>query len=187
MGETQKALVDDATLIARARAGEAEAFGELYGRYFDSIYRYLRSRVEEDRDAEDLAENVFLRALQSLGRYRERGWPFSAFLNQVAKNALADHYRQRREEEQLSDADAHPTAARELDDQVARSEDVEAIRRALSALPPDYQEVIRLRVQLGMSTQNVASWMRRSEGAVRILLFRALERLRQQMNDERQG
>ena len=67
----------DADLVARARVGEAEAFGQLYLRYFDPIFRYVRTRLPEAPDAEDMAETVFLRAFQALPGYRERGWPFS--------------------------------------------------------------------------------------------------------------
>ena len=163
MGETSKALADDAVLIARARAGEVEAFGELYRRHFDPIYRYLRARVEDSRDAEDLTETVFLRAFQSLGRYKERGWPFSAFLYQVAKNALVDHYRQRKGEEQLSAAEHRETPSHPLDEGVIRSEEASAARRAMADLPVDYQEVIRLRVWWGMPAPSVAAWMGRCQ------------------------
>src|SRR3972149_8109230 len=102
----------DAELVTRARAGQVEAFGELYLRYFDAIFRYLRTRLSEAQDAEDMTETVFLRAFQSLPNYRERGWPFSAFLYQVARNALTDHYRQRRAETELSQAEQSGTPAR---------------------------------------------------------------------------
>lgn len=187
MGERPKALDEDAVLIARARAGEVECFGELYRRYFVSIYRYLRLRVEDERDAEDLAETVFLRAFQSLRGYRERGWPFSAFLYRVAKNALVDHYRQQKSQEPLSAAEHIETSPGPLDEGVIRSEEAEAVGKALAELPADYQEVIRLRVLLGMPTPSVAAWMGRSQGAIRVLLFRALRSLRRRLDDEREA
>src|SRR3990170_4792475 len=109
----------DSDLVARARAGEVEAFGQLYLRYFDPIFRYLRTRLADAQDAEDMAETVFLRAYQSLPNYRERGWPFSAFLYQVARNALTDHYRQRRPETELSQAEQSGTPARGLAEDLA--------------------------------------------------------------------
>ena len=168
----------DADLVARARAGDREAFGALYQRYFDPIFRYLCVRVERAEDAEDLTATVFLRAYRSLGRYRERGWPFSAFLYQVARNALVDHYRKRPREGDLADAAALGTPARGLDDEMERAEHLREMRRALATLPPDYQEVIRLRVLLSLPTETTAQWMERSPGAVRVLLYRALAALR---------
>ena len=168
----------DADLVARARAGDGEAFGELYRRYFDPIFRYLCVRVERDEDAEDLAATVFFKAYRSLDRYRERGWPFSAFLYQVARNALVDHYRKRRLESGLAEAADLGTQPRALDDELERAERVQAMRQALAQLPPDYQEVIRLRVLLSLPTETTAQWMERSPGAVRVLLYRALAGLR---------
>lgn len=172
---------NDADLVARARAGDGEAFGELYRRYFDPIFRYLCVRVERDEDAEDLAATVFLRAYRSLDRYRERGWPFSAFLYQVARNALVDRYRKRPLESDLAEAVDLGTAPRALDDELVRAERLRAMRQALAELPPDYQEVIRLRVLLSLPTDTTAQWMERSPGAVRVLLYRALAALRMRL------
>jgi RNA polymerase sigma-70 factor (ECF subfamily) len=179
MGKT----TSDSDLIARARKGETEAFGELYRRYFDPIFRYLRLRVAQDSDAEDLAETVFLRAYQSLPRYRERGWPFSAFLYQVARNALADHYRKRRSETELTEAEGLGTTARALDEDLIMAEKIRTVQQAMVGLSTDYQEVIRLRILLGLTTETAAQWMGRSEGAVRVMLFRALTALRTKLND----
>jgi len=173
----------DADLVERARAGDGEAFGELYRRYFDPIFRYLCVRVDRAEDAEDLAGTVFLRAYRSLDRYRERGWPFSAFLYQVARNALVDHYRKRPRESGLAEAIDLGTGPRELDDDLERAERVQAMRQALAELPPDYQEVIRLRVLLSLPTETTAQWMERSPGAVRVLLYRALAALRSKLSE----
>jgi len=97
--------LDDARLIERAKLGEVEAFGCLYERYLESIYRYIRTRVAEARTAEDLTEIVFLRSFESLSRYKEKGLRFSAFLYQVARNLLVDHYRQEKEELPIESAD----------------------------------------------------------------------------------
>ena len=181
MGEDAHTLENDSKLIARAQGGEVEAFGELYQRYLDLIYRYIRVRVAEDRIAEDLTEVVFLRSFEVLGRYKERGRPFSAFLYQVARNLLVDHYRQRKEEVSIEDANQMAASAPAVDEQVIQSERIREIGHALTSLPPDYQEVIRLRVILALSTADVAAWMNRSEGAIRVLLHRALTTLRNQL------
>ena len=89
-------MLDEDDLIARARQGDREAFADLYQRYLPMIYAYVRARVFDDHDAEDLTEQVFLRAYQSLSRYHGRGWPYSAFLYRVARNLLVDHIRRSR-------------------------------------------------------------------------------------------
>lgn len=184
MDEQARAERSDAELIALAKGGEAEAFGELYRRYLDPIYRYVQVRVSDDSLAEDLSEMVFLRAFETLGSYRERGHPFSAFLYRVARNLVVDHYR-RREELSLEHA---PEQAGPMDvaGEVARREQLRSVQAALAKLPEDHQEVIRLRVVLGLPTAEAATWMGRSEGAVRVLLHRALKSLRERLGDAEQ-
>ncbi|MEW6567612.1 MAG: sigma-70 family RNA polymerase sigma factor [Chloroflexota bacterium] len=170
---------EDAELVARAQRGDVGAFGVLYQRYYKVIYRYLRSRLSEDPVAEDMTAAVFLRSFEALDSYRERGWPFSAFLYRVAKNLLADHFRRKRPEVPFERADLAATDS--LDERVVEEERTQVLRQALEALPRDYQEVIRLRVLLGLPTAMAATWLGRSEGATRVLLSRALERLRQEV------
>ena len=183
MSEAQRPSAPDSVLIARAQRGEVEAFGELYEHYMEPIYRYLHSWVGNSGDAEDLTETVFLRSFQALPRYQDRGLPFSAFLYRVARNVLVDHHRQRRDEATIEEADRQGEGAGQLDEVLIRRERLMALRQALAALPPDYGEVIRLRLLLGLPTGTVAAWMGRSEGAARVLLFRALKALRQRLTD----
>lgn len=184
MVEDNNSLPADAELIAQAKAGQIEAFGELYQRYLDPIYRYIRIRVAEDNIAEDLTELVFLRAFEALRRYKERGRPFSAFLYQVARNLLVDHYRQQKREVPLETADDMAVSDPTIDEHIMRSERIEMLQRAMVDLRPDYQEVIRLRVILALPTATVAEWMGRSEGAVRVLLHRALNSMRERLVED---
>lgn len=184
MVEDINPLPADAELIAQAKAGQIEAFGELYQRYLDPIYRYIRIRVAEDNIAEDLTELVFLRAFEALSRYKERGKPFSAFLYQVARNLLVDHYRQQKREVPLEDADDMAATDSTIDEHIMRSERIEMLQRVMVDLRPDYQEVIRLRVILALPTATVAEWMGRSEGAVRVLLHRALNSMRERLVED---
>ncbi len=171
----------DSELISRAKEGEIEAFGELYQRYIDLIYRYIRSRVSEDGSAEDLTEMVFLKAFETLDRYQERGWPFSSFLYKVARNQLADHYRRQKDEVSLEEANDLEAPTNSLDRGAILDERIQVLQNALEKLPEDYQEIIRLRVLLEIPTPDVAAILNRSEGAIRVLLHRALKALRKQM------
>lgn len=179
-------LIDqpDSELVVRAQNGDRDAFGELYTRYLTPIYRYLRSRLSDPRDAEDLTESAFLKAYQALPRYRERGWPFSAYLYQVARNALADHFRRRRPETDLDRALSAPAPDPGPAEHVEQGEMMLDLAAAVRSLPEDYQEVIRLRLLLGLPTSTAAQWMRRSEGATRVLLFRALRALRKRVKEQ---
>lgn len=175
----------DSDLVSRAQAGETDAYAELYQRYVDPIYRYVRMRLGEDRAAEDLTEMVFLRSYEALPGYRERGHPFSAYLYRVARNLLVDHYRSKRQEVPLDEADLEDHASAPEDGLIRQDRD-QAIRLALASLPADYQEVIRLRVVMALPTATVAEWMGRREGSVRVLLHRALKALRKKVEDVEQ-
>ena len=175
---------DDSRLVALAKRGDEDAFAELYRSYADSIYRYALSRGLPPADAEDVVSTVFMKAYQSLPGYRERGWPFSAYLYRIARNALIDEYRKDRHEASGEEAWDRPEPGAEVDDQVARRAQLTAVRQALAGLPEDYQEVIRLRLLLELPTATVAAWMGRKEGAVRVLLHRALLALRARMGSD---
>jgi len=181
MSEEIIQTLDDARLIERAKQGEVEAFGCLYERYLESIYRYIRTRVAEERTAEDLTETVFLRSFESLSRYKEKGLRFSAFLYQIARNLLVDHYRQKEEELPLESVDQISVSPSRIDDIIVIQDQVDRLRVGLEALPEEYREIIRLRVLLELSTTECAEWIGRSEGAVRVLLHRAMKALKRQV------
>ncbi|HLC01468.1 MAG TPA: sigma-70 family RNA polymerase sigma factor [Anaerolineales bacterium] len=183
MGEGTERSASDSDLISLAQSGDADAFGELYLRYVNPIYRYIRMRVGDAHAAEDLTEMVFLRSFESLPGYRERGHPFSAFLYRVARNMLVDHYRSKKAEVPLEEADLKEGEPAALEEGVIRKDRDQAILEALASLPLDYQEVIRLRVAMALPTPSVAEWMGRSEVSVRVLLHRALKALRKKVEE----
>ncbi len=183
MNEENRPTSDDAELVHRAQAGDLEAFGDLYERYADPIFRYIFSRVPVEAEAEDLTEAVFLKAFSAIGGYQDKGHPYSAYLYRVAKNTLADHWRGRETTFPLEDAEEIEAQDPVLDDQMIQMEQRAQMAEALTQLPEDYQEVIRLRVLTGMSTRETAWWLQRSEGAVRVLLHRALQALRTNLEE----
>jgi RNA polymerase sigma-70 factor (ECF subfamily) len=177
-------MLDEDELIARARQGDRDAFADLYQRYLPMIYAYVRARVFDDGDAEDLTEQVFLRAFQALARYRPRGWPYSAFLYRIARNLVIDHVRRARRNVPAEAAEEQPDPAPSADEAFIQREDRRRLQQALDRLPPDYQEVIRLRLLLSLPTATAGVWLGRSEGAVRVLLYRAVQALRREMGVE---
>ena len=84
-------------LVAAAKLGDPEAFGALFDHYYAPVYRYVAARVGRPSDAEDLAQLVFVKALEALPRYEVRGVPFGGWLFRLARNVVIDHIRTRRE------------------------------------------------------------------------------------------
>lgn len=175
---------DEAQLLKKARAGDAGAFGELYELYASQVFRFLYAHMDDRLDAEDLTEEVFLRVWRALPGYREQGVPFGGFVFRVARNALIDHYRQRRRtpahlallDEHIKDEQANPAQVLHVDAQ--RSE----VRRFLRQLRADYRTVLSLRFLAELSTHEIAVAMGKSPGAVRVLQHRALAALRKLMS-----
>ncbi len=174
-------MLDEDELIARARQGDRDAFADLYQRHLPMMYAYIRARVFDEVDAEDLTEQVFLRAYQSLSRYRPRGWPYSAFLYRIARNLVIDHVRRAGRTVSAEQAHEQPDPSPSADDALILQEDRWRLKQALDRLPADYQEVIRLRLLLSLPTATAAAWLGRSEGAVRVLLHRAVRALRREL------
>ena len=167
-----------AFLVDKAIIGDAESFGQLYDLYIDRIYRHLYYRVGNASEAEDLAAQVFLNAWRAMGHYRPMGRPFVVWLLTIAHNLLVDYYRARRESTSIDDViiPADDTA-----DPVTLAEKSFAsatLRQAIRKLKRDQQLVVVMRYIDGMDYSDIAGILKKSEGAVRVILHRALVSLR---------
>lgn len=173
-------------LVSRAQNGEREAFALLYQKYFEQIYRYAYLRVGKVQQAEDLTQEVFLKALDAIGSYHYKGAPFSSWLFRIAHNVIIDHYRRKKKESiplvdsMISTDDADSLSA------VERSMDVLAIKNAVETLPPQQKEVISLRFGAEMSVAETARATGKSEGSVKKLQFEALAKLRRLVGNGQQ-
>ena len=93
--------VPDSELVVRAKAGDEAAFTQIYERYAMAIYRYVYFRLGEPELAEDIQAEVFLRMLEGIHRYEDRGWPISAWLYRIARDRTIDMMRRRRKRPQM--------------------------------------------------------------------------------------
>ena len=176
---------DERVLVRRARDGSAHAFGELYERHLDRVYRYVFYRVGSPVEAEDLTEQVFLKAWEAISRYDDRGLPFTAWLYRMAHNLVIDYYRTRRPDVALDEA--QDRAAQ--DDPAAETEaNLEAaeVWAAIGDLNPEQQQVLVLRFIEGLGHDQVATILGKTEGATRVLQHRALAALARAL-ERRQG
>lgn len=169
---------DEKDLIERARKRDPEAFAEIYEKHFDRIYRYVFLRVGNHLEVEDLTQQVFLKALQSISSYKWRGVPLSSWLFRIAHNQVIDYQRKAAKLQAIS-LDV-PTAATSPDPEevVGHEMDVERVRKAIGTLTQLQREVISLRFAGELSTAETARVMGKSEGAVKALQHSALAALR---------
>lgn len=170
----------DAAFVRAAQAGDPRAFGELYERYRQPLYRYCLARSDSPHEAEDMVSDVFLKALESLARYRDQGLPFIAFLYRVARNAAIDRSRKEKGSS-LFEMTVEPRSAVDVEGDAARSLEMDAILGAMRKIKPEYREVILLRFVEGYSAADVAKLLDKAEKAVWNLQQRGLERLRHEL------
>jgi RNA polymerase sigma-70 factor (ECF subfamily) len=169
-------------LVASAQRNPT-AFRGLYEQYARPVYRYLYSKVGNQIDAEDLTSQVFLKALEELGKFRNQGG-FRAWLFSIAYSQAMDYYRKRRAELPL---DAINLASHEPDPLAAtlHQEQIRRMREKIATLPEEEQELIRLRFIAGLRYAEIGAVLKRSEAAVKKDLYRLLARLAEQMEDDR--
>jgi RNA polymerase sigma-70 factor (ECF subfamily) len=150
----------------------------LYQEYYNKVARYAYVRIGDRTEAEDLASEVFLKALDSLKTYQERGLPMQAWIFKIAHNLVVDYLRK------VSQRKTVPIDTVEINDDVdpvAAAENNLEIRRvnqAMQSLTEDQREVVRLRFFGGLTSQEVGNVLNKSDGAVREMQRAALEKLR---------
>ena len=166
-------------LVARSKEGDADAFGALYDRFHPEILRYLTHQLRHRETAEDLAQQVFLKAWQAIPRYQERGAPFKAWLYRMAKNQMIDHFRRQRPTTDLEGVELAEPA--EAEAQVIAAELHDRLGEALDRLSPDHREVLVLRFLMEKSAAEIGQIMARKEVTVRGLQMRALRALRREI------
>jgi RNA polymerase sigma-70 factor, ECF subfamily len=179
---------DEARLIQLAQQGDAGACATLYNRHYDTVYRYCYYRVKDADLAQDLASEVFVRMVQSLGTFRGRGRPLLAWLYTIARNLIADVYRQNRRATHLPLEEAHDLSAdgeEDLSRHVARKIEADCLAAALKHLTEEQRQVILFKFIEDLNNAQVARLLGRSEGAVKSLQHRALQALRRAMEKER--
>jgi RNA polymerase sigma factor (sigma-70 family) len=175
---------DEAMLVQRAVAHDAEAFGKLYDMHVDRLYRHVYYRVGNEQDAEDLTQQVFLKAWQAIHRYKKTASPFVAWLMTISHNLVVDFYRTSKEKVHLevevlaSDPASSPERAAEV------SFEQQRLRGAILQLGSDEQQVVILRFIEGFEFAEIASVLKKKEGNVRVILHRALAKMRESLEKE---
>ncbi|MDP2931107.1 MAG: sigma-70 family RNA polymerase sigma factor [Chloroflexota bacterium] len=171
-------MQDELSLVSQAQQGNKEAFAQLYENYFNKIYRYVVLKMGNRTEAEDVTQQVFLKALKSIYSFKWRGTPFSAWLFRIAHNLVVDHLRKSSKVvmtplyESLPSSDGNPFLITES------RLDIERLRSATKQLTKAQQEVISLRFAADLSVAETAKAIGKSEGAVKALQHSATVALR---------
>ena len=159
--------------IARAKEGDRDAVRLLYIRYSGNVYGYVRSIVRDEKDAEDLTQQVFMKLILVIGKYTDCGVPFSGWLLRLARNVALDHLRRRRPvpTEEVFALDAQHAG----DGSYERSRD---LYEALDTLPDEQRHVMIMRHIVGLSPSEIAQRLGRSESSIHGLHHRGRRALK---------
>lgn len=170
-------------VIEAAQAGDLEALALLYDTHINQVYRYCLARLGHVQDAEDVAEEIFLKMYNGLQSYQWRKVPFAAWLMRIAHNEVVSFTRRNGRRaadselpEELLDRGNHDPA-----ENAERQMALEDLRRAVSLLPEAQREVIILRFAAGLSVADTAKALGKQENNVKVLQHKGMQRLQMLM------
>jgi len=179
--------VSEDICIDRAVKGDKTAFVSIYDKYVDRVYKHVYWRIYNQTDAEDVTQEVFIKAWKGIRKYKATGAPFLAWLLAIARNAVTDHYRRKKNDISLeaveSSGEVAFTGGDNPEAQAENSLEQSRIRNAIMKLKGNKQKVISMRFIDGFSYSEIARALRKSEGAVRVIQYRALRDLRQSLRE----
>lgn len=166
-------------ILAELSKSDPDAFGIIYQRHVRPIYAYIHIRTGNVQDAEDLTTNTFYQALANIPRYKVGNSPFAAWLFRIAHNLTVNHHRDnsRRRTVPLEGA-LDRNVEYDLIGGIIKDEEGDEVRRAISRLPCDRQQLLVLKFVEELPNATIARYMGRTEGSVKALLHRTVVSLR---------
>lgn len=169
-------------LVMGAVNGQTDAFGDLYIIFVEKIYRYVFCHVKSKTFAEDITEEVFLKAWRAIKSCRGKESTFSSWLYRIAHNQMVDEIRKRQRRPALELENVENIS--DNSEGVEKSREQLELAAVIDRLPPNQRQVIILKFIEGLDNPEIARIMDKSEGAIRVLQMRGLSRLREELEKE---
>jgi RNA polymerase sigma-70 factor (ECF subfamily) len=175
---------EEQSLVLQAQKCDQEAFAKLYEQNFDKIYRYISLKVGNNTEAEDMTQQVFIKALQSISSYKWKDVPFSAWLFRIAHNQVIDYYRKQSRQSTTPLYEYMAVTNFDPEKAIEDKADIERLLIASKKLTAAQQEVITLRFAGELPIAEVARIMGKTQGAIKALQHSAIAALRKLMTVE---
>lgn len=175
--ELQSGIELERIMVARAKQRDPEAVSWIYERYAPMVRRYVSPRIGDATLAEDICNDVFVRMLESIERYEDRGWPFSAWLYRIAYARTMDILRQRRRRQAIPLDEHAADPSESFDERVLARIAYRELQELMGVLTNDQRTVLQLRFDEQRSLAEVAQSLGRSVGSIKALQHRGLARL----------
>ena len=179
VAEMDETHVETWQYVRLAQDGDGEAFGKLYDRYVDMVFRFIYFRVNDRALAEDFTSETFLRALRRISTISYQGRDIGAWFITIARNIVLDHLKSARHRLELTTADTiegkeHVASTEEAVLDVLQSE---RLMQAVAQLGDEQRECVMLRFVHGLSVNETAKVMGKNDGAIKALQHRAVRKL----------
>ncbi len=166
--------------------GVSEQFGQIYDQYIEKIYRFVYLKVNSQEVAEDITSRVFLSGWEAYKKDQAGIKNMNAFLYQIARNAVTDHYREKAKKSTVSH-DAIPEISdnkANLYEKAVLSSDIDAIKVSMQGLKKEYQDVLIWHYLEDMHPEQIAEILDKPVGTVRVMIHRGLKALKDQISRE---
>jgi RNA polymerase sigma-70 factor, ECF subfamily len=171
-------MEDDHIFAAKCQAGDTAAFGTLYDRYIERIYRFIYYKTFSREVAEDLTSDVFMKALQKIHSFDDERGAFSAWLYRIARNAVIDHYRTKKTTVPIEDVFDLSVEDRTIDELDAMAA-IERVSEYMKTLTQRQREIITLRIWEGYAYREIAEIVGGTEDSVKMAFSRSIRELRE--------
>ncbi len=179
-------LSSESALVNAAIEGDTLAFADLYDQHMERIYQYLHRWVDNEVDAEDLTQQVFLRAWEGIGRYRHTG-TFAAWLLSIAHTCVIAFCRSTKVGIEPDAQFALPDSSADPEEEALVEADRSAVQRAILHLKPEQQQVIVMRYMENFAYSDIAGALGKNQTSVRVIQYRAFAELRRLLAQEVQA
>jgi len=168
-------------ILYKIKAGQTEAFADLYDMYSKQIYRYIYFKVPTKEKAEDLTSEVFLKSWEYMNKHNNTVKSFQAFIYQISRNLIADFYKKNKELplEYLESSAMEDHSFQKRIENISDWQALETALRKIGQINEKWQEVLVLRYVEDLSTKEIAKVTGESHSNVRVLLHRAMEKLKE--------
>lgn len=173
----EKRLVEESKVLEAARSNP-QAFEPLYRQYFEGIFRFVYQRLDDVDLAKDLTQQVFIKALEKLNQYEDRGLPFSSWLYRIAYNELNQHFRTNSKDRCLNLDSAGAEELMEEIDEDRYEPYIEKLVEVMQQLEPENQSLIELRFFERRSFREIADILELTENNAKVRLYRLLEKMK---------
>ena len=168
---------DERTILEHCRAGNLAEFSVLYDRYVTDVFRFVYFKTHHKETAEDITSQSFIKALEHIGGYDDAKGPFKAWLFSIARNTVIDHYRSRKEHLDVEDIWDLANDEDVLRDVAARMQ-LSKVQEYMKELTGEQRDIVMLRVWQGLSYQEIAQIMGKSEGSCKMMFSRTVAKMR---------